>query len=188
MNTNIPQINQGNMVFGLNEMADHYSMKQNKYNENNSDKTIIALAGMNTPIILMKENNGSRLNQTNPLETETGLTGITHEEGMKQMKITMNCINSQCDHVDGSVVSKLSTTELITLYERLNWFNPNHEVRMMQLLSIMKNIWVRHNSFIEEQLGNNPQNYFVNKMTGGVRCQCKLCQYIEESDILELSL
>ena len=51
MNTNIPQINQGNMVFGLNEMADHYSMKQNKYNENNSDKTIIALAGMNTPII-----------------------------------------------------------------------------------------------------------------------------------------
>ena len=186
MSTTFPQINPDNLGFGINEMADHYSMKENKYNENNSDKTIIALAGMNTPIVLM---NGSKFHQMSWFKTETGLTNITHEEGMKQMKITMNCINSQCDHVDGSVVSKLSTTELITLYERLNWFNPNHEVRMMQLLSIMKNIWVRHNSFIEEQVyGDNPQNYFVNKMAGGVRCQCEICQYMKESDILELSL
>ena len=162
-NTNIPETGSGNLGFSINEMADHYSMKQ--------------------------KDHGSKLTQTSRVKTETGLTSITHEEGMKQTKITMNCINSQCDHVDGSVVSKLSTTELITLYERLNWFNPNHEVRMMQLLSIMKNIWVRHNSFISEQVySDNPQNYFVNKMTGGLRCQCELCEYIEETDIQELKL
>ncbi len=44
MSTTFPQINPDNLGFGINEMADHYSMKQN--------------------------------NQTNPLETETGLTSI----------------------------------------------------------------------------------------------------------------
>ena len=188
-NTTFPQTKLGNLGFSINEMADHSSMKQKeKTNETIPLEMENGLTNIPDSNGMKQKDNGSKLNQTSRLKTETGLTSITHEDSMKR-KITMNCINSQCDHVDGSVVSKLSTTELITLYERLNWFNPNHEVRMMQLLSIMKNIWVRHNSFISEQVySDNPQNYFVNKMTGGLRCQCELCEYIEETDLQELTL
>lgn len=184
-NTNIPETGSGNLGFSINEMADHYSMKQKeKTNETIPLEMENGLTNIPDSNGMKEKNNGSKLTQTSRVKTETGLTSITHEEGMKQTKITMNCINSQCDHVDGSVVSKLSTPELITLYERLNWFNPNHQVRMMQLLSIMKNVWIRHNSFINEQVnGDNPQNYFVNKMTGGLRCQCELCEYVNGDSI-----